>query len=91
LDDKDGFFRGFVCETLGDLGDRRAVEPLLDKLNDSDYWVRKAACQALGDLGDKRAVEPLRRLAENDSHKEVRFAAKSALERLESETENTGE
>jgi HEAT repeat protein len=45
---------------LGDLGDKRAVPPLIEVLRQSwnpDVW--NAAAVALRDLGDERVVEPL--------------------------------
>jgi HEAT repeat protein len=44
---------------LGELGDKRAFEPLITALKDEDRSVRSSASGALGELGDKRAVEPL--------------------------------
>ena len=52
-----------VCEAavkaLGELGDARAVEPLIKALADESEYVCKAAVEALGEIGDVRAVEPL--------------------------------
>jgi len=42
---------------LGNIGDKRAVEPLIEALNDE--LVRSNAATALGKIGDARAVEPL--------------------------------
>ena len=66
---------------MGELGDKRAVEPLIDALADSSSEVRKNAARALGELGDKRAVEPLiDALADSESH--VREDAAEALGEL---------
>lgn len=56
---------------LGDIGDSRAVEPLIDTLADSRmcYMRRvatKAAAKSLGKLGDKRAIEPLKTTLRED-------------------------
>jgi hypothetical protein len=57
-----------AAEALGELGDPRAVEPLLARLADWDGMVRVSAADALGRFGDRRAVEPLvARLADEDS------------------------
>jgi HEAT repeat protein len=56
-----------AAETLGKLGDKRAVEPFLQIAQDQDNKARVAAISALGHLGDKRAVELLiATLKEND-------------------------
>jgi len=52
---------------LGKIGDKQAVEPLIEKLerwtSDSDKAsLCAAAAQALGEIGDSRAVEPLLRV-----------------------------
>ncbi len=44
---------------LGDIGDTRAVEPLIKTLHGEDFLVRWRAVEALGEIGDARAVEPL--------------------------------
>jgi HEAT repeat protein len=49
-----------AAAALGELGDIRAVEPLIDMLvGDEDEFNREVAAVALGKLGDIRAVEPL--------------------------------
>ncbi len=67
---------------LMDLGDQRAVEPLLALLEKEDSYVCSTIIEALAKFGDLRAVEPLIRLltAENGSHShEVRRSAIQAL------------
>ncbi len=44
---------------LGEIGDVRAVEPLIAALDDDNGIVRSGVAAALGKLGDARAVEPL--------------------------------
>jgi HEAT repeat protein len=46
-----------IVKTLGEIGDRRAVEPLLNLLEKVES--NKEIVVALGDIGDPRAVEPL--------------------------------
>ena len=58
LNDDDDSVRWVATEALGELGDARAVAPLIERLNDDDY-VRGVAAVALGELGDARAVAPL--------------------------------
>ncbi len=39
--------RQAVCRALGEIGDPRAVEPLIERLRDEDEDVREAALEAL--------------------------------------------
>lgn len=48
-----------AARTLGELRDRRAVEPLIAALEVVDWDSRHAAAEALGQIGDARAVGPL--------------------------------
>src|SRR5262249_26813951 len=50
--------REIIC-SLWDIGDPRAVEPLIEVLKDPDDWVSGTAASALADIGGIRAVEPL--------------------------------
>jgi len=68
-----------AAEALGELGDARAVEPLIRVLGSNP-----AAARALGEIGDERAVEPLITALENEY---VRDAAKEALRKLGHEVE----
>ena len=70
-----------AAEALGQLGDKRAVDPLIKALSDDHYWVRLSAAMALGQLGDKRAVDPLIMVL-SDDYSGVRKAAKAALKKL---------
>ena len=75
---KDRHVRRAAATALGQLGDPRAVNPLIRALNDSDSGVRGAAATALGQLGDTRAVNPLITVIQNDEWS-VREAAVAAL------------
>ncbi|NSW75431.1 MAG: HEAT repeat domain-containing protein [Candidatus Atribacteria bacterium] len=69
--------------TLGEIGDIRAVEPLITVLReDQEERVRTQAAHALGRLGDKRAVKPLIEALKDREHS-VRYAAIMALWELE--------
>jgi predicted Zn-dependent protease len=48
-----------AAEALGNLGDLRAVEPLINALSVQHWRVRCSAAQALGRLRDPRAVDAL--------------------------------
>jgi len=68
---------------LGQIGDKRAVQPLMDVLRDGEqYWfLRSNAAEALGRIGDKRAVSVLIG-ALKDDNSSVRSAAAEALGKL---------
>jgi HEAT repeat protein len=59
LKDEDLTVKENAIYSLGELGDMRAVDPLIIMLEDPSAIVRKSAAVALGWLKDKRAVEPL--------------------------------
>lgn len=65
-----------------ELGDARAVGPLMATLKDKRKEVRKAAAEALGRIGDVRAAEPLM-AALKDRTKEVRRAVVEALDQID--------
>ena len=48
-----------AVDILGEIGDKRAVEPLIEALEDENKHVRLASVVALGKIGDRRAVESL--------------------------------
>jgi HEAT repeat protein len=65
---------------LGDLGDARAVEPLVQVLlEDTNDYLRSLAAVALGKIGDSGAVEPLIQALLEDESNGVRSNAAKAL------------
>jgi HEAT repeat protein/beta-lactamase regulating signal transducer with metallopeptidase domain len=80
----DALTRGACAWALGEKGDPRAVEPLIDVLGDVDPTVREWSLRALGDIQDPEAVEPvIDRLDDQDAN--VREWAARALGDLEDE------
>jgi HEAT repeat protein len=67
--------RQFVAYLLGRVGDKRAIEPLIDALQDDHPGVRGAAANALGAIGDESAVPYLRPLLNNTNEQLVVWAA----------------
>ncbi|RMF82460.1 MAG: HEAT repeat domain-containing protein [Chloroflexi bacterium] len=67
--------RQFIAYLLGQTGDRRAVEPLIQTLADEHVGVRGAAANALGQLGDPQAVPYLWPLLQSDNAQLVIWAA----------------
>lgn len=78
-DSKD--IRSAATEALGEMKDRRAVEPLITALLHDDHpHVREGAARALGKLGDVRAVEPLLvKLKDAEDYDYVRASVAEAL------------
>lgn len=76
--------RAEIAETLGTLGDKRAVEPLKECLLDRNPQARMQAAKALGKLKDKLATNSLIGCL-NDNSKEVRLAVVEALKSLADE------
>jgi HEAT repeat protein len=78
LDAEHPEFRMVAAATLGQIGNERAVRPLLDALTDSSPRVRERAARSCGQLGDRRTVPALiERL--DDPELMVRRAAANAL------------
>ncbi|MBL7119836.1 MAG: HEAT repeat domain-containing protein [Dehalococcoidia bacterium] len=81
LTHKDNSFRRRAADTLGTIGDARAVEPLIQALKDKGQYVRSSAARALGSIGDTKAVGSLIQ-ALKDERPVVRGEAASALGRI---------
>jgi HEAT repeat protein len=67
-----------IARVLGQMGNARAVDALLDLVGDESAGVREWAAWALGRLGDARAVDPLLGLL-GDGYARVRKQAAWAL------------
>jgi hypothetical protein len=52
-------FRVVAAWALGEIGDARALQPLIDCLKDEYHHIQRTAAWALGRIGDARAVKPL--------------------------------
>lgn len=79
LGDDDWWLRLTAIETLGKIGDPRAVEPLLNAMRDPDNQM--ACAEALGRIGDERSLGPLCHLLSSPSP-EVRVEALRSLRRM---------
>jgi HEAT repeat protein len=84
LDDEDPSKRWKAAESLGRIGDDRAVDPLIIALTDEDWRVKQKAAWALGKIGDPRALVPLRRalLHEREGVKEIIIESLDAIKRI---------
>jgi HEAT repeat protein len=74
-----------VFLALGEIGDLRAVDPLITTLGDKNWEVRSSAAKALGKIGDERAIQPLVNLLE-DNNENVRWYSVQALEIITGES-----
>lgn len=68
-----------AAQALGEVGDSRAVKPLIAKLKEKWVDMSKAVAEALGKIGDPRAVQPLTSLLLKEDDYYVRRAAVQAL------------
>ncbi|MBI5788099.1 MAG: HEAT repeat domain-containing protein [Candidatus Schekmanbacteria bacterium] len=68
-----------VAESLGIIGDSKAVEPLIALLTDEDSLTRFHAVQALGRIKNEAAIEPLIPLL-LDEHSTIRSAVAGIIE-----------
>ena len=68
--------------SLVEIGDPRAVDPLISCLGDENYRVRQSAADGLGKLEDQRAVELLLKALETERESNVRNAEVRALGEL---------
>jgi HEAT repeat protein len=81
-----------IATVLGNFGDQRAVEPLIEALHDPDPSLRFYVARALGKLRDRRALAALAWVREHDTEpildrksirgKSVSSAAVKAIERI---------
>ena len=64
LKHKDSSVRQNAAETLGIMGDEKALDSLILVLKDKDRFVRQEAIRALGRIGGARLVGPLTQWSE---------------------------
>ena len=79
LDSKAPLVRAHAAGILGKVGDKAAVEKLIDRLGDEHQDVRRKVAMALGRLGDARAVAPLIEILSEDKAFGARSKAALAL------------
>ena len=83
LTHSDARVRAAALLALGDLGDRRALPALCDRLaSDGASMARQAAAQSLGRIGDRSVESALKTAAEADAKSKVRRAAGDALAQI---------
>jgi HEAT repeat protein len=66
--------RSSAALALVEIGDARAVDPLIEALKDEEVEVRRRAAWALGEIGDPRAIEPLIDALQDEFHPRLGWA-----------------
>jgi HEAT repeat protein len=80
--DRDPAERRQAVAELGQVHDKRAIEPLILALQDSDLEVRRLAALALGKIGDTGAIPALQAAFEANNTPDVFLAISIALSEL---------
>jgi HEAT repeat protein len=80
LKDADPSVRIRAIDSLAEIADLRALNPLIEALNDEDSSVRMQAVRALGEINDSRAIDPLSYTSVKDADYYVREEAKKVLQ-----------
>jgi predicted RNA-binding protein with PIN domain len=79
----DARVRAAALLALGDLGDRRALPALCDRLeNDGASLARQAAAQSLGRIGDRSVEDALETAVRADPKSKVRRASREAVTQI---------
>ena len=81
---EDDKIRGHLIYALGNLGDPRAIEPLIEVLDEEDNsrYLIKITVDALCNFGDPHAIKPLIKLLKKYDDNEIRTYAADGLVRL---------
>jgi HEAT repeat protein len=84
LKEKDYLLRACTVNSLGKLGDDKAIVSLASTLNDESYFVRVNAANALGMIGDNSALPYLESALENSKGESQEFenSLKNAIEKI---------
>lgn len=77
-----------AAEILGEIGDRRAAQPLIDALNHPNSNVRWSVVRSLSVVGNTRALFALRKIARDDRSKttwgeSIAGVAQSAIDQMQ--------
>jgi HEAT repeat protein len=84
--DTDDFTRRRILASLGMIGDKRAVEPLLDFAGGkANPQTRAGAVYAIGEIGDQRSLAALEQIANGDDDPALRDVAKVAIQRIKAQ------
>ncbi|MBI3592529.1 MAG: HEAT repeat domain-containing protein [Nitrospirae bacterium] len=84
LNDGELLVREASIQSLGRIGNHRAVPHLITVLNDKSFAVKASAINALQKIGDQRAVPYLKTLADTTDDRHLKEVAQLALKRFSS-------
>jgi len=84
INSDDMWVRMVVTESLGSIGDERAIDPLVGMLKDEDQMVRFMAAESLGKIGHSDALPALQETCAIDNPF-VAIAAEEAISRISKE------
>ncbi len=79
LDDTAAEVRAAIVLSLGKIGDKKAIIPLIKQLEHKDRFIRANVAEALGELKAEEAVDKLKEMWRYDAIQDVRDAIEIAL------------
>ncbi|MFC1993066.1 HEAT repeat domain-containing protein [Chloroflexota bacterium] len=79
LKNRDSNVRRSAAETIGIMGDEKAVDSLITVLKDDNRFVRQEAVKALGKIGGARALESLTQALVEEKNELVKDSIEKAL------------
>ncbi len=82
INDPELLIRESSIDSLGKIGNPRAIEHLVKLLNDKSFAIRHSAIKALGNIGDKKAIPYLNKILENDKDSVIREAVLAAMKKV---------
>jgi HEAT repeat protein len=83
MDPADSMAVYLAIESLGKLKDKRALKPLIKKLEDDDWATRAFIVEALGEIGDKKGIKAIRNLKKRETHPFVLKKIEEVLGKIE--------
>ena len=83
LKHKDSSVRQHAAETLGSVGDEKAVDSLILALKDRNKFIRQEVVSALGKIGGQRLLEPLTQALKEEKDDYVKSFINKVLDKLQ--------
>lgn len=82
LDENNLLLREGLIQSLGKIGDAKAVPYLLPKLNDKSFAIKFSAIKALENIGDPQAIPSLKKISDTDGDPFISSEAGSAINNI---------